>query len=251
VIFSAPPPDSMHVGVKGVNSSARSRVRVARQLAVAVGFDPGALSGVRIVLGLRPVSRLGVSAVVTEPTATPGFSVLVICTANHCRSPMIEYLLRARTRRLGLNWSLHSAGTQAQPGLPMHPLAAREVTDRGMEVGDWSSTSLIPAMIEEADLVLTAGHEHRSAAVRLVPAALHYSFTLLQFADLLATPSGPGHTQRPITGPLLLERVARGRTLLQPVPPQAQALEDPMGRSRRRFRLCAAKIDQALDVILG
>jgi protein-tyrosine-phosphatase len=45
-------------------------------------------------------------------------SVLFICTANICRSPMAMGLLRAKVFALGedADWRIESAGTWAEPG---------------------------------------------------------------------------------------------------------------------------------------
>jgi len=44
----------------------------------------------------------------------PSFGVLFVCTANHCRSPIAEHLLRRELASRDLDWSVASAGTRAE-----------------------------------------------------------------------------------------------------------------------------------------
>ena len=62
----------------------------------------------------------------------PSAAILLVCTANICRSPMAEVLLREKLKRLGLHRKIKvdSAGTHAtQVGHPADP-RAREVCAR-------------------------------------------------------------------------------------------------------------------------
>lgn len=118
-------------------------------------------------------------------TPTP-FTVLVVCTGNICRSPLAEQLLRARLGELGVSVKVHSAGSRAMAGDAMTPEAAR-VSRRYGGAGDGHvARQLTASLISEADLVLTATREHRSAVAALYPRAARYSFTLTQLARLVA-----------------------------------------------------------------
>ncbi len=98
-------------------------------------------------------------------------SVLVVCTANVCRSPLAARMLGA-----ALGVAVASAGSRARPGMAACPAASPGVTH--------SSVRLDAAQVRTATLVLGAAREHRSAAVALVPSAQTRSFTLLQAARL-------------------------------------------------------------------
>ena len=106
-------------------------------------------------------------------------SVLVVCTANICRSPLAARLL-AET----LEVPVFSAGSRARFADPACPVASPGFRHR--------SVPLERAHVRAASLVLGAAREHRSAAVALVPSAQTRSFTLLQAARLAAWLSAEG-----------------------------------------------------------
>ena len=181
----------------------------------------------------------------------PSFGVLFVCTANHCRSPIAEHLLRRELASRDLDWSVASAGTRAEEDRPMHPSAVRVLARRGIEVGDWSAHRVDSETVLRADLVLTAGEEHRAAVARLAPSAMARTFTLLQFAHLTgALPMAEGLTQQEF-GPALLDHAVRMRGSAQPLARDLREIPDPMGHSFSRFSKCAAIIEQALVSILS
>src|SRR3954464_14172981 len=109
-------------------------------------------------------------------------SVLVVCTANVCRSPLAARLLSA-----SLDVPVLSAGARAVPGLPACPtaLAFPPPGDHALQ-SDHGSVPLEAGHVRSASLVLGAAREHRSAAIALVPNAQRKAFTVLQAARLAA-----------------------------------------------------------------
>ncbi len=186
----------------------------------------------------------------TEPQPPAAFSVLFVCTANLCRSPMAEQLLRSQLDPRGLNWTVGSAGVQAQPGQPMHRSAALVLNRQGIETNGWMSRRLDADLVAAADLILTATELHRGAVARLDPTAMTRTFTLFQLAYL--TQAIPLPTDETDDGyeATLLEQVRRARGRIQPIAPEKRDLADPMGRTLAKFRKCAALIEQSLDEIL-
>ncbi len=120
-------------------------------------------------------------------------SVLVVCTANVCRSPLAARLLGA-----ALEVPVTSAGSRARPGLPACPASSPRVAH--------SSVRLEADQVRSAALVLCAAREHRAAAVALVPSAQTRSFTLLQAARLARWLTAQGVTAPPGLAPA--ERLA-------------------------------------------
>jgi protein-tyrosine phosphatase len=181
------------------------------------------------------------------------FSVLVVCTANYCRSPIAEQLLTAATTaRFGAgHWAVASAGTAAQPGWPVHEYSAQVLKNRDAYTEGHCSRLLDVAMLREAELVLTATREHRSAVVGLLPAAIGRTFTLLQFARLTrAVPPLRGADPAQLGRQLLVQAKA-ARPLLQPVPPEEDDLPDPMGGPLGEFERCAARLDDVVRTLLA
>ena len=113
------------------------------------------------------------------------FSILTVCSGNICRSPLAEQLLR-----VGLApWpqvQLASAGTIGLTGQSMPEQAA----DLSRHFGGDPSTHVAQLLTEEhiktADLVFAMSREHRRAIVELVPRAIRYTFTIREFARLVA-----------------------------------------------------------------
>jgi low molecular weight protein-tyrosine phosphatase len=106
-------------------------------------------------------------------------SVLVVCTANVCRSPLAARLLAAE---LGDSVAVTSAGVRATAGAPSCEQA--ELVRPGEQ--RHAAVRLDAGQVRSASLVLGAAREHRSASVALVPAAQRKAFTLLQAARLAA-----------------------------------------------------------------
>ena len=127
------------------------------------------------------------------PTAV--FRILAVCTANICRSPMVEYLLRsslaASADRLdGVRFEVSSAGVRGWDGSPMDPPAAEELRRLGGDPSRFVARSFGAALGERADLILTATTDHRSLVLQEVPQALRRTFTLLEFARLVSAVDG-------------------------------------------------------------
>lgn len=181
------------------------------------------------------------------------FSVLMVCTANYCRSPIAEQLLTAATaERFGPGfWTVSSAGTDAHSVWPIHEFSAQVLMQRHAFVDGHHSRLLDATMLRAADLVLTATREHRSAVVRLLPAAIGRTFTMLQFARLSGmVPPLHGADPAELGRELVVEAKA-ARPLLQPVPPEEDDLPDPMGGPLEEFERCAARLDEVVAAIVA
>lgn len=181
------------------------------------------------------------------------FSILVVCRANLCRSPMAEQLaaraLAGQARARPHAVSVTSAGTHARDGLAMHPYAREALRWNGLLGGDFRSRRLRPELITGADLVLTASRAQRAECARLVPAAIRHSFTLLQFARLAAAmPRADlaGATDLGERLAAVIAAVPRLRALATPQAPADDDLRDPVRGPLTGFRQCADQIRDAL-----
>lgn len=108
------------------------------------------------------------------------FAILVVCTANICRSPLAELLLAARLdlRR----FEVASAGVRGWHDQPMDPAVQEQARRLGLEPDGFRSRPLQREHVAVADLVLTATREHRGGVLDLDPTALRRTFTLREFA---------------------------------------------------------------------
>ena len=118
--------------------------------------------------------------------------VLCVCTANVCRSPAAELLLRAGLRaRLGAaadaDIVVTSAGTWASLDRPVEPGTAEALSRAGVDPADVAaarSTRLTPEAVAGADLLIGSTAEHVRAVWRFQLASRHRAFTLGELARL-------------------------------------------------------------------
>ncbi len=111
------------------------------------------------------------------------FTILTICTANICRSPMMEILFRDRLDPL--RFEIASAGVRGWDAAPVDSMVVLELARLGHEATGHQSRALDVHHIEQADLVLTAAREHRASVLAMSPRALRKTFTLREFAALI------------------------------------------------------------------
>lgn len=116
------------------------------------------------------------------------FAVLVVCTANICRSPLAELLLADRLD--AERFEVASGGVRGWDGSPMDGDVQVEAKRLGVDPAPFRSRPLARHHLSAADLVLTATREHRAAVLDLEPAALRRSFTLRELAGLAPLAEG-------------------------------------------------------------
>ncbi len=108
--------------------------------------------------------------------------VLVVCTANICRSPAAARLLAGR---LGPEVDFVSRGIRSVPGAGMCDVSAGWVLMNGGDTGGvQASRQLELADIRASMLILTATERHRAAVIELRPSAQVRTFTLAQAARI-------------------------------------------------------------------
>lgn len=114
-------------------------------------------------------------------------SVLVVCTGNVCRSAYAEHALQARvTALVPRRVEVGSAGSQPNQSLTVPSPLLRLGAEAGITgLAAHRPTVLMPFMVREADLVLTASQEHMRFALHETPAAIGRMFTLLELAALV------------------------------------------------------------------
>jgi protein-tyrosine phosphatase len=109
--------------------------------------------------------------------AGPRAGVLVLCTANVCRSAMGAPLLARWLGRLGVTVPVCSAGMLGD-GMPPDPVAVTVMAGYGIEIASHRSRAARPDDLAQAGLVLTMTRENLRYAVVTEPAAWPRAFTL-------------------------------------------------------------------------
>ncbi len=164
------------------------------------------------------------------------FAILAVCTANICRSPMIEVLLRAELD--SAQFEVASAGVRGWDRQPMDAMAAMELLRLGHSAESFRSHAIDSYLVDSADLILTATQSHRSDVLSLNPRALRRTFTVREFAALCELVQGDDPRA-------LVAEAARQRS-------QAPAdidIGDPYRRSPDIHRATADQIDAAVRTI--
>lgn len=90
-------------------------------------------------------------------------SVIFVCTANICRSPMAERLLKKLVEPDLQNWRIESAGTWASGGQPASTRAAQILEKRGVSLQDHRSKSVDQELLESFNLILVMEKGHKEA----------------------------------------------------------------------------------------
>ena len=168
-----------------------------------------------------------------------GIRILLVCTANMCRSPMAQAILTSMLAQRGIAAEVISAGL-LQAGQPMAPEAMDALGVEGAAMGSYRSRSLVAGDVAWADLVLGMAREHVRESVVLMPEAWGYTFTLKEIVR-----RGEAHGPRGV-GQLLRSWVAevsvdRHRSDLLGAA-KVDDVADPMGGPPARFAETVAEL---------
>jgi len=190
----------------------------------------------------------------------PPLRVLMVCTGNICRSPMMERMLRAALDQRGASdeVSVASAGTWAQAGEPMQPFAGKTLNELGVDAAGFVATPLTEELVRSSDLVITATREHRAHVVGLVPGAVRRTFTLLELARIASTAPSPPESESAGDTARFHEIVAwaaQMRGTVSRSEDKFDDLDDPLGAPlavyRERAEMIASAVEQIAPFLIG
>lgn len=189
----------------------------------------------------------------SEPgsSGASAISVLLVCTANICRSPMAEALLRRSFERAGIRAVVDSAGTSAvvEWDCPPVPEAVQVMATMELDIADHRSRPLTVEDMEATDLVIGLARENLRDAAVLSPESLPRLVTLKELVRRGAAVGAP------VVGEDLgswLSRVTVDRpldALLGDSP--GDDVDDPIGRPVGEFRRVAGEISDLADRVVG
>lgn len=82
-------------------------------------------------------------------------SLIFICTANICRSPMAMAIFLNRVQQQDESWRVESAGTWAYEGDPASEKVVQVLAGRGLDISNHRSRLVSHDILSDFDLILT------------------------------------------------------------------------------------------------
>ena len=180
----------------------------------------------------------------TRDAPSPVFRIVVICTGNRFRSPLVEAFIGRLTA--GLPVEVSSRGALELGGAPPLEGAVKGATKLGFDISGHRSRCLRNSDLRDVDLVLGFERAHVSQAVVDCGARKERTFTLPELLDLLeALPDpDPKDTTEPVQrARTALERAAQYRRPREGKP--LPELADPLGASDRVQRDTVRRLHEA------
>ena len=168
-------------------------------------------------------------------------TILLLCTANACRSVMAQAMLSARLAARGSAVRVTSAGTNgAGQRSPAEVIAI--MTARGVDISSHRGCLVTRADLAAADLILGMTRDHVRHAAVLLPAAWPRAFTLPELIRR-GREAGPRRPGEPLGDWLARVGHGRRRAELLGVSP-ADDVADPVGGPPDGYLATAALLDE-------
>jgi protein-tyrosine phosphatase len=122
--------------------------------------------------------------------------ILTVCTGNICRSPYAELFLQNELNRISpKSFTIRSAGSHALVGHQMDERSSMKLHDVGVASDGFVARQLNEDTVSDSDLILALTDEHRRIIVAMSPRLLKRTYTVREFAavlaELAAMPGGP------------------------------------------------------------
>lgn len=180
-----------------------------------------------------------------DPAAT---RVLVVCTANRCRSPFAAALLADKLAGGAPDVAVSSAGF-LNGGEPVPDTVSEVAEQLGIDLRTYRSRQVTPAMLQSSDLVIAMERAHVRELAMLVPEAWRRTFTLPEL-QRRASACGPRPAREPLDDWL---RLVHGDRRLADLLGEASFDEvaDPMGGPRGAYMEMAADLDELTTGIVA
>ena len=118
-------------------------------------------------------------------------SVLLVCTANQCRSPMAMAILRSKVQQLPGDWKIESAGSWAVDGAPANQKTQQVMAELGLDITDHRSRIVTREMLTSFNLILVMEPGHKESLHIEFPEVASRVFLLSEMIGLLYTIMDP------------------------------------------------------------
>jgi protein-tyrosine phosphatase len=166
--------------------------------------------------------------------------ILLLCTANLCRSPMAAALLGRDLAARDATAQVRSAGTLGGQGQAPPPQVLAAMAGHGLDLGGHRGRQVTGADLARAGLVVAMGREHLRQAVVVAPDAWPRTFTLRELVRR-AGQAGARPPGEPLARWLARLHDGRSRLALLGGDPDDD-VADPTGGPSAGYRATAAQL---------
>lgn len=170
--------------------------------------------------------------------------ILVLCTANRCRSVMAAALLGRRLRTAGVDATAHSGGVSVS-GLPPPPEVVTVMADYELDVSEHRSHQVTATDLRAAQLIVGMAREHVRHAAVTAPGSWARSFTLKEIVRR-ATESRARIPSEPLASWLAVIGDGRDRRAMLSGSAEDD-VADPIGGPPRAYAAVGADIDHLVS----
>lgn len=104
--------------------------------------------------------------------------ILFVCSGNTCRSPMAQAMFEKMCSENNIDAECKGAGTVTMTGIPASDSSVEVMSEKGIDLSDYRSTSIKAVLLDEIDLFVPMTYVHAMTLMQLgVPKNKIYLFS--------------------------------------------------------------------------
>ncbi|MCU4187265.1 hypothetical protein K6U06_23080 [Acidiferrimicrobium sp. IK] len=208
----------------------------------------------RFPVDVLKIHRAFTSGLASDPLRQTAGSVLevqilVVCSANRCRSVMGAALLESHLAGQGSDIEVRSAGF-GPPGLPPLPDAVKVMADIGIDISAHRSSTVDAGVCEGADLLVGMTRQHLIDLALLAPRSWQRAFTVVDLVRRGRNIGPLGDDYEDLRSWVHWAQAGRDRASVMALPARDD-VADPVGRPLPEFQKARDTLDDLLRDLAG